>query len=104
MGETPTAAGSARASTRALRSLAMEVVQTVVMPHPIYIERADGAHLTDVDGNIYIDLTAGFGPNVLGNRPEAVQHALAEQIERGWHFGIHNPLQADLAELIAATT
>ncbi|MCS5635412.1 MAG: aminotransferase class III-fold pyridoxal phosphate-dependent enzyme [Myxococcota bacterium] len=92
--------GSAQASARAANALAMEVAQTVVMPHPIYIERADGGRLTDVDGNVYIDLTAGFGPNVLGNKPEPVQRALAEQIERGWHWGIHNPLQADLAELI----
>jgi len=92
--------GSARASQRASQSLAMEVVQTVVMPHPIYIESAEGGRLTDVDGNEYIDLTAGFGPNVLGNRPEAVQKALAEQIERGWHFGIHNTRQAELGELI----
>ena len=93
-------AGSAQASARASKSLAMEVVQTVVMPHPIYIERADGGRLTDIDGNVYIDLTAGFGPNVLGNKPEAIQRALAEQIEKGWHWGIHNALQADLAELI----
>ena len=92
---------SAKASARAANSLAMEVVQTVVMPHPLYIERADGGRLTDVDGNVFIDLTGGFGPNVLGNRPEAVQQALADQIERGWHWGIHNPLQADLAELIS---
>ena len=41
--------GSGKASTRAAKSLAMEVVQTVVMPHPIYIARGDGGRLTDVD-------------------------------------------------------
>jgi len=92
--------GSAQASARAANSLAMEVAQTIVMPHPIYIERADGGRLSDIDGNVYIDLSGGFGPNVLGNKPEPVQRALAEQIEQGWHWGIHNPLQADLAELI----
>ncbi len=92
--------GSAKAKECASKVLAMEVVQTVVMPHPIYIERADGGRLTDVDGNVYIDLTAGFGPNVLGNRPQPVQDAIAAQLEKGWHWGIHNPLQAQLGELM----
>ena len=81
-------------------ALAQEVVQTVDLPHPIYIDSADGPYLTDLDGNRYIDLTGGFGPNVLGNKPEAVEKALASQIEKGWHYGIPGDGQADLAELI----
>ena len=57
-------------------SLAQEVVQTVDLPHPIYIDSAEGPYLTDIDGNQYIDLTGGFGPNVLGNKPEVVERAL----------------------------
>ncbi|MDG2049843.1 MAG: hypothetical protein P8M78_06750 [Myxococcota bacterium] len=71
---------SAQASRRASRSLAMEVVQTVVMPHPIYIESAEAGRLTDVDGNEYIDLTAGFGPNVLGNRPNPFNKHLLSKL------------------------
>ena len=81
-------------------ALAQEVVQTVDLPHPIYIDSADGPYLNDLDGNRYIDLTGGFGPNVLGNKPEAVEKALASQIEKGWHYGIPGDGQADLAELI----
>ena len=81
-------------------ALAQEVVQTVDLPHPIYIDSADGPYLNDLDGNRYIDLTGGFGPNVLGNKPEAVEKALASQIEKGWHYGIPGDGQAHLAELI----
>lgn len=80
--------------------LALEVVPTFEMPHPIYIERAEGARLTDVDGNDYIDLTMGFGPHVLGHRPKAIEDAMHDQLAKGWHVGLHNPLQAELAALL----
>ncbi|HAO56274.1 MAG TPA: hypothetical protein DCR03_11715 [Gammaproteobacteria bacterium] len=82
------------------KTLAQEVVQTVNLPHPIYIDSANGPYLTDVDGNEYIDLTGGFGPNVLGNKPEVVQTALQDQIKKGWHFGIPGTGQKQLSTLI----
>ena len=85
---------------RGQATLAQEVVQTVDLPHQIYIDSAEGPYLTDLDGNRYIDLTGGFGPNVLGNKPEPVQAAIGPQIEKGWHYGIPNGQQAQLAELI----
>ena len=91
---------SEEAARRGHPSLAMEVVQTVDMPHQIYIDSAEGPYLTDLDGNQYIDLTCGFGPNVVGNRPEPVEKALSSQIKKGWHFGIPGAEQAHLAELI----
>ena len=42
-------------SHRGQAALAQEVVQTVDLPHPIYIESAQGPYLTDLDGNRYID-------------------------------------------------
>ncbi len=92
---------SAALNRRGADRLAIEVVATVDMPHPVYIAASDGARMTDVDGNDYIDLTMGFGPHVLGHRPKPVQQALARQLDAGWHFGIHNPLQIELAELLA---
>jgi len=91
---------SEEAARRGHPSLAMEVVQTVDMPHQLYIDSAEGPYLTDLDGNQYIDLTCGFGPNVVGNRPEPVEKALSSQIKKGWHFGIPGAEQAHLAELI----
>lgn len=42
----------------------------------------------------------GFGAHVLGHRHPAVEAAVAEQLGKGWHFGIHNPLQEPLARLL----
>lgn len=81
--------------------LAMEIAPTVDMPYPIYIASAEGSRMTDVDGNSYIDVTMGFGSHVLGHRPPAIMAALLKQMEAGWHYVVHNPLQVDLARLIA---
>jgi len=71
------------------------------MPHPVLIESAEGPYLHDVDGNQYIDFQIGFGALVLGHRHPAVEAAMLEQIQgKGWHFGLHNPGQIPLAELI----
>ncbi|MEE2777912.1 MAG: aspartate aminotransferase family protein [Acidobacteriota bacterium] len=89
---------------RSSKVLAAEVVQTVHMPHPIYIERAQGSRMTDVDGNVYIDLTMGYGPHVLGHAPASVVAAVKTQAEKGMHFGLHNPYQTRLAELITESS
>ncbi len=91
---------SAAISAEASDLLAMEVVSTFEMPHPIYIESTEGSRVTDVDGNSYIDLTMGFGPHLLGHRPKVIEDAMAAQIKKGWHVGLHNPLQAELAALL----
>ncbi len=64
---------SAAISPEAKDVLALEVVPTFEMPHPIYIESTAGSRVTDVDGNSYIDLTMGFGPHLLGHRPKVIE-------------------------------
>jgi glutamate-1-semialdehyde 2,1-aminomutase len=51
-------------------------------PHPIYIEKASGSRVVDVDGNVYIDLLAGAGSAILGHSPEVVTRAVAAQLEQ----------------------
>lgn len=48
---------------------------------PIVYAEGDGANVTDVDGNRYVDLTAGFGALIFGHRPRVVQAAVARQME-----------------------
>ena len=82
------------------KALSQEIAQTVALPHPIYIDSAEGCRMTDMDGNTYIDMTMGFGPCVLGLNPPAVSAAVAAQLAKGWHFGIPNARQAELADLV----
>jgi 4-aminobutyrate aminotransferase/(S)-3-amino-2-methylpropionate transaminase len=51
---------------------------------PIVYEHALGANVVDVDGNVYVDLTAGFGALLLGHRPVPVAEAIAAQSDRLW--------------------
>lgn len=71
------------------------------MPHPVLMEKGDGPYLFDADGNKYIDFQIGFGSLILGHRHPVIQQAILDQAEnRGWQFGLHNPNQIPLAELI----
>ena len=88
------------ARERGEQLLASEVVPTFSMPTPVYIESGEGAYLTDIDGNRYLDLAMGFGAQILGHRPERVERAMREQIGRGWHTVLPNTLQHELTELL----
>jgi glutamate-1-semialdehyde 2,1-aminomutase len=68
---------------------------------PFYVREARGAHLTDVDGNEYVDLIMGFGPNLLGHSPSAVVDAARSTLTRGTSLAIATPLEVELAETIA---
>jgi len=74
------------------------------MVYPIVIERSKGAHLWDVDGNEYIDLLNGFGPNFLGHAPDYIQEALHEQIDRGFELGPQTPYAGEVAKLVCELT
>jgi 4-aminobutyrate aminotransferase / (S)-3-amino-2-methylpropionate transaminase / 5-aminovalerate transaminase len=53
---------------------------------PIAIERAHGAHVTDVDGNTFVDLAGGIGTLALGHTPERVVAAVRAQAEKLVHM------------------
>ncbi len=73
--------------------------------YPIFLEFGKGAHLTDVDGNEYIDFLCGYGPIILGYREEEVDDAVITQIkEKGFCFTLtqryQNLLAKKLTELV----
>ncbi len=69
-------------------------------PFPIYVERAQGAHKWDVDGNEIIDYILGHGALLLGHNRLEVQEAVAWQLERGTHYGASQELEIVWAERV----
>src|SRR5216110_433171 len=67
---------------------------------PFFVERAAGSRIWDVDGKEYIDYVGSWGPAILGHAPKVVVDAVCEAATRGLSFGIPNPLEVEIAELI----
>jgi glutamate-1-semialdehyde 2,1-aminomutase len=67
---------------------------------PFFVDRAQGATIWDVDGKKYIDYVGTWGPAILGHAPAVVVEAIREAAPRGVSFGIPNPLEVEMAELI----
>jgi len=67
---------------------------------PFFVERAAGAKIWDVDGKEYLDYVGSWGPAILGHAPKVVVDAVRDAAARGLSFGIPNPLEVELAELI----
>jgi len=65
---------------------------------PMYVDRAAGSRLWDVDGNTYIDYVLGQGPAVLGHCPPEVTAAVAEQAGRGMSYSAQHRLEVEVAE------
>ena len=79
-------------------------VQWKEIVYPIVTEKSQGARLWDVDGNEYIDILNGFGPIMLGHRPEFVEQAIAKQLHEGFEIGPQTPLAGEVAKMFCAMT
>jgi len=71
-----------------------------VRGEPFFVARAEGARIWDVDGNEYVDYVGSWGPAILGHAPKVVVDAVRDAAARGLSFGIPNPLEVEMAELI----
>lgn len=67
---------------------------------PVFIERAKGQYLQDVDGNTYIDYIGSWGPMILGHQDARVLEAVKKQLEKGVSFGAATALEVEMAELM----
>jgi len=85
--------GGVNSPVRAFRQVGAE---------PFFVEHARGAKIWDVDGNEYIDYVGSWGPAILGHAPKVVIDAVREAAARGLSFGIPNPLEVEMAELICS--
>ncbi|HEV7927110.1 MAG TPA: glutamate-1-semialdehyde 2,1-aminomutase [Verrucomicrobiae bacterium] len=69
---------------------------------PIFVDRAKGAHVFDVDGREYVDYVGTWGPAILGHGPASIVRAVQAAAEHGTSFGIPNPLEVKMAKLVCA--
>jgi glutamate-1-semialdehyde 2,1-aminomutase len=67
---------------------------------PVFIEKAKGSILTDVDGNEYIDFISSWGPMILGHAYPKVINAIKAKVEHSTSFGAPTELEVEIAKLI----
>jgi glutamate-1-semialdehyde 2,1-aminomutase len=68
--------------------------------NPLFIQTASGSHITDVDGNTYIDFCQSWGPLILGHAHPGVVEAVREAAGRGLSYGACHEKEIELAELL----
>src|SRR5213076_1613068 len=67
---------------------------------PLFIARAEGPFLFDLDGNRYLDFVGSWGPLILGHAHPAVVEATMAAMRNGSSFGAPCELETELAELV----
>jgi glutamate-1-semialdehyde 2,1-aminomutase len=68
--------------------------------HPMFIKKAKGSRIYDVDNNEYIDYVLGYGPVILGHSHPKIIHAVKEQLEKGTVYGFSHANEIEVAEKI----
>ncbi|MDA3909528.1 MAG: glutamate-1-semialdehyde 2,1-aminomutase [Sulfurimonas sp.] len=69
---------------------------------PLFITEGNGAYLTDVDGNKYVDFVQSWGPLLFGHRDESIEKAVIEAVKHGLSFGAPTQAETDLAQLVVS--
>ena len=81
--------GGVNSPVRSMRSIGRD---------PIFIERGQGPHIWDVDGNRYVDWVSSWGPLILGHADPLVVEAVRQAADRGMSYGAPTPGEVDLAD------
>src|SRR5919204_2311845 len=98
---------SARLFTRAQAILPGGVDSPVrafksVGAEPLFIRRASGSHIEDLDGNRFIDYVMSWGPLIHGNAPKGLVKAIGAAAKHGTSFGAPSALEVELGERVRA--
>ena len=67
---------------------------------PLFIDRADGCHIYDVDGKEYVDYIDSWGPMILGHNFPEVKESVLKACEKGLSFGCATAIEVEMAEFI----
>jgi glutamate-1-semialdehyde 2,1-aminomutase len=85
--------GGVNSPVRAMRAVGLD--------EPFFVERGEGAHLLDVEGNRYLDWVMSWGPLVFGHADPDTVEAVREAALRGTSFGAPTEAEVELAAEIA---
>ena len=97
---TPSSLAAYERSQKSLAGGVSTALRRSAKPYPMFYGSGDGAWITDVDGNRFIDYTLAWGPLILGHAPAAVNEAVAAQLLKGHTFGAQHALEYEAAELL----
>jgi len=71
-----------------------------VKENPVFIEKAKGSRIYDIDGNEYIDFIGSWGPMLFGHNKEEIVEAVSSQLEKGTSYGAPTVVETEMAEEI----
>ena len=83
--------GGVNSPVRAFKSVGLD---------PVFIDRAEGCKIYDVDGNEYIDYICSWGPLMLGHSPKEIVDGIEEVVKKGTSYGVPTAIEVDMAKLI----
>ena len=83
--------GGVNSPVRAFKSVGLD---------PVFIDRAQGCKIYDVDGNEYIDYISSWGPLMLGHSPKEIVDGIEEVVKKGTSYGVPTAIEVDMAKLI----
>src|SRR4051794_37444997 len=84
--------GGVNSPVRAMRAIGRD---------PIFVDRAEGAEIVDVDGNRYIDYVCSWGPLIHGHAHPEIVGAVVEAAHRGTSYGAPTAGEVDLADEVS---
>ena len=67
---------------------------------PLFINKAKGSKIIDVDGNEYVDMVLSYGPMILGHRNSVVEKTIRKYLKKGYTFGASTKGEIILAEMV----
>ncbi len=67
---------------------------------PLFIQKGEGAYLTDVDGNTYVDYVQSWGPLIFGHADKTIEDAVIHAVKDGLSFGAPTNVETELASEI----
>ena len=74
------------------------------MVYQLVFEDSQGSHITDIDGNDYIDLTMDFGVSLFGHNAEFIKEAISKEMEKGFPLSLITELSGEVSQYICEFT